>query len=273
MREFNAYVKEAGRDPVLIAATIKAIGRVAAWMPSLTDSCLRGLMQLIQTAKQEDMVAESVVVVRTLVQQAPETRVKMIRQLARMLEKIRAPMARASIVWMLGSYHELVPKLAPDALRELVKSFKTEESQVKLQVLNLGSKLFLAQPENCESLFRYLLDMARYDMDFDIRDRARLIRGILLSGDSSMVEGKASRLLTGSRMAPEFVAPSHGRTAFVLNTLSHVVSHQVSGYIPIGDHPDEVPDASIREPIMSSEVKGSSESKKSKKDDKTLQTI
>ena len=126
MREFNAYVKEAGRDPVLIAATIKAIGRVAAWMPSLTDSCLRGLMQLIQTAKQEDMVAESVVVVRTLVQQAPETRVKMIRQLARMLEKIRAPMARASIVWMLGSYHELVPKLAPDALRELVKSFKTE---------------------------------------------------------------------------------------------------------------------------------------------------
>jgi hypothetical protein len=39
-------------------------------MPSLTDSCLRGLMQLIQTSKREDMVAESVVVVRALVQQA-----------------------------------------------------------------------------------------------------------------------------------------------------------------------------------------------------------
>ena len=49
---------------------VQAIGRAAAWMPSLTDSCLRGLMQLIQTSKREDMVAESVVVVRALVQQA-----------------------------------------------------------------------------------------------------------------------------------------------------------------------------------------------------------
>ena len=49
-----------------------------------------------------------------------------------MLESIQAPAARASIVWMVGSYHHLVPKIAPDALRELAKSFKAEEAQVKL---------------------------------------------------------------------------------------------------------------------------------------------
>jgi AP-3 complex subunit beta len=36
MREFNAYIKDTSRDAVLIAATIQAIGRVAAWLPSLT---------------------------------------------------------------------------------------------------------------------------------------------------------------------------------------------------------------------------------------------
>ena len=91
MREFNAYIKEASRDAVLIAATIHAIGRVAAWMPALTDSCVRGLMQLIQTSKRQDMVAESVVVVRALVQQAPEARVKIVRQLARLIDTIHAP--------------------------------------------------------------------------------------------------------------------------------------------------------------------------------------
>lgn len=75
---------------------------MAAWIPSLTDSCLRGLMQLIQTSKRADMVAESVVVVRALVQQAPESRVKIVRQLARMMESIQVPAARASVVWMIG---------------------------------------------------------------------------------------------------------------------------------------------------------------------------
>jgi AP-3 complex subunit beta len=96
--------------------------------------------------------------------QAPEARVKIVRQLARMLETIKAPAARASIVWMVGSYHHLVPKIAPDALRELAKSFKTEEAQVKLQVLNLACKLYLSEPVTCEKLFRYVMDMARYDM-------------------------------------------------------------------------------------------------------------
>jgi len=38
---------------------------------------------------------------------------------------------------------------------------------------------------------------------------------------------KAHALFLSSRQPPEFVAPSKGKGAFVLNTLSHVVSHQV----------------------------------------------
>ena len=35
-------------------------------------------------------------------------------------------MARASILWLLGEYCERVPKVAPDVLRKMAKSFGSE---------------------------------------------------------------------------------------------------------------------------------------------------
>ena len=58
-------------------------------------------------------------------------------------------------------------------------------------MLTLACKLYLAEPATCEKLFRYVMEMARYDMDFDIRDRARMMRGILLEGKSVMIKDKA----------------------------------------------------------------------------------
>ena len=45
-----------------------------------------------------------------LVEQAPEARVKIVRQLVRLMDKMKVPCARASVVWMLGAYHHLLPK-------------------------------------------------------------------------------------------------------------------------------------------------------------------
>lgn len=52
-------------------------------------------------------------------------------------------MARASILWLIGEYCEHVPKIAPDVLRKMAKSFTNEEDIVKLQVINLAAKLYL----------------------------------------------------------------------------------------------------------------------------------
>lgn len=38
----------------------------------------------------------------------------------------QVPMARASIVWLLGEYCERVPKVAPDVLRKMAKTFGSE---------------------------------------------------------------------------------------------------------------------------------------------------
>lgn len=52
-------------------------------------------------------------------------------------------MARASILWLIGENCERVPKIAPDVLRKMAKSFTNEDDLVKLQILNLGAKLYL----------------------------------------------------------------------------------------------------------------------------------
>lgn len=52
-------------------------------------------------------------------------------------------MARASILWLMGEYCERVPKIAPDVLRKMAKTFTAEEDIVKLQTVNLAAKLYL----------------------------------------------------------------------------------------------------------------------------------
>ena len=38
-------------------------------------------------------------------------------------------MARASILWLIGEYSDRMPKLAPDVLRKMAKSFPNEVKQ------------------------------------------------------------------------------------------------------------------------------------------------
>jgi vesicle coat complex subunit len=60
-------------------------------------------------------------------------------------------MARASILWLIGEYCEHVPKIAPDVLRKMAKSFTAEEDIVKLQVINLAAKLYLTNSKQVRS--------------------------------------------------------------------------------------------------------------------------
>ena len=105
-------------------------------------------------------------------------------------------MARASIIWLVGEYAERVPKVAPDVLRIAAKSFTKEvcelwisafqhnlsqnfcmffdkcflkecfnvffrcfqEDIVKLQIINLGAKLILINPNQVCHLKKILYD-------------------------------------------------------------------------------------------------------------------
>lgn len=65
--------------------------------------------------------------------------------------KLQVPMARASILWLMGEYCERVPKIAPDVLRKMAKTFTAEEDIVKLQTVNLAAKLYLTNSKQVQN--------------------------------------------------------------------------------------------------------------------------
>lgn len=54
---------------------------------------------------------------------------------------------------------------------------------MKLQVLNLSAKLCLTNPKQTKLLCQYVLNMAKYDLNYDIRDRARFLRTLLVPAE------------------------------------------------------------------------------------------
>ncbi|KAI3485191.1 hypothetical protein L1887_51476 [Cichorium endivia] len=93
----------------------------------------------------------------------------------------------------------LAELVVPDVLRRCAVNFANESSAVKLQILTTSSKVFAFLPTalvptpgataadqgRSEQLMSavtvlhfYLLKLARYDADFDVRDRARFLKGL-----------------------------------------------------------------------------------------------
>jgi AP-3 complex subunit beta len=112
---------------------------------------------------------------------------------------VTSPKARASIIWVVGEYVDVIAQYAPDILRQLAKGtrrhlflllfgfnlvvdfsgFATEPDVVKMQIINLAVKLLLTNPEQTHALAHYVFFMAKFDTNYDIRDKARAIRFLL----------------------------------------------------------------------------------------------
>src|SRR6266545_6781199 len=150
---------------------------------------------LILTSTCADIVVtNAIVVLKRLVQfelssQAPlphsssstHSPLSIIAHLARRIDEIRHPQARACVVWLVGQYAGVgvgggigggvVADWAPDVLRKLAKSFGTEASIVKMQVVTLAAKLVVLSStdavgagdlrEKVEKLGKYVFSLAR----------------------------------------------------------------------------------------------------------------
>uniref|UniRef100_A0A8W7PT60 AP-3 complex subunit beta n=1 Tax=Anopheles coluzzii TaxID=1518534 RepID=A0A8W7PT60_ANOCL len=246
LREFQTYISS--NDKEFVASTIQAIGRCAVSISEVTETCLSGLVHLLSN-KDEYVVAESVVVIKKLLQTKKEEHFEIISQMAKLLDFIQVPAARASILWLIGEYNEKVPKIAPDVLRKAVKSFIDEQDIVKLQVLNLAVKLHITNPQQTSLLCQHLHNLARYDPNYDIRDRARFLKPFLLaSPDGSDAAG--SILVAKAREnlppAPTLESMYHGRRQYQLGSLSHYLNMPTNGYQDLPAWPTEAPDSSVR---------------------------
>ena len=209
------------------------------------------------------------------------------------------PEARASLVWIVGEFIGFVRPAAPDVLRLLARGFAEEAPSVKMQIVNLAVKLYLhhhkhapppppppqaqAQAPLLDSgggessngngghdggdgddavakLVRYVLELARFDANYDLRDRTRLLTASLGlapaggTGDAAALvalRAKAEEVFLPPKLPPltlEGPVAAAGRAGLTVGSLSWMLHHKVPGYQELPDWAPLPSDPAIRDP-------------------------
>lgn len=249
LRELQTYISSS--DKSFVAAAIQAIGRCACSISEVTDSCLNGLVSLLSN-RDEAVVAESVVVIKRLLQTQAADPKEIITHMARLLDSITVAQARAAILWLLGEHAQKVPKIAPDVLRKLAKTFSDEHDIVKLQVMNLAVKLYITNPDQTSLLCQYIFNLARYDQNYDIRDKARLLKHFVPATNNSRITAHTARIFLVSKPAPLLQSQFRDMEDFQLGSLSHYIKQRAVGYEPLPPFPEHPPPGDVRnvEPMV-----------------------
>lgn len=271
-----------GADKALVREAVKAIGRCAQSDAKTSPRCLKLLLGQI-TSLDGTLAAESLTVIRHLIQQDAEGHIGTVVRLAKNLDTATDPQARATIIWLVGEFSGIggTENIAPDVLRILLKDFTGESEAAKRQVLLLAAKVYLhhlnrkteAEKEQSneddplqevethpiERLWDYVLQLVRYDTSYDLRDRARMYRALL------SVPQLATLMLLAPKPAPQAPSPSEARKGFLLGSSTLVLAgggglHGLQGYESLPDwvQPGQEPDPALRdtEPAPSSRYDG-----------------
>ena len=264
-----------GSDKNLVREAVRAIGRCAQADTATAPRCLRLLLGQI-TSVDGTLAAESLTVIRHLIQQDPTMHVTTVIRLAKNLDSATDPQARATIIWLVGEFSGLngEDNIAPDVLRILLKDFASESELAKRQIVLLGAKVYLHHvnrqvevsqegadgepgppPKLLEDddhpiarLWSYILLLVRYDTSYDLRDRARLYKALL------GVPQLATLMLLAPKPAPQAPSPSETRKGYTLGSAALVLVggagiHGLRGYEALPDwvQPGREPDPRLRE--------------------------
>lgn len=256
-------------DTALVHESVRAIGRCAqSSSPQTSRRCLSLLLKQIHSADQ-NLVGEAIEVIRHLIQRSPDEHRKTVVRLAKNLDTLTSPTARASIIWLVGEFAGYEPEnnIAADVLRILVKGYVDEADEVKAQIVLLAAKVYLhhlnslkareatlegssapteSEPHTVELLYNHTMLLARYTPSYNLRDRARLYRALLSVPSSTEL---ASLLLLAPKPVPQAPSPSQSRQGFLIGSASLVVGESVRGGERIAEwvKEGEEPDPKLRE--------------------------
>jgi AP-3 complex subunit beta len=147
LAELSHFSHSGSLDAALVKESVRAIGRCSqspATSPQTSARCLRLLLKHIGSADGH-LVAESLEVIRHLIQRDPSAHRMTVVRLAKHLDAATNPQARASIIWLVGEFAGLDPEnnIAADVLRILVKGFADEAEPAKLQIVLLAAKVYI----------------------------------------------------------------------------------------------------------------------------------
>ncbi|KAI7749798.1 hypothetical protein M8C21_012156 [Ambrosia artemisiifolia] len=255
-QEFQDYVRDPDRR--FAADTVAAIGVCAKRNPQVANTCVEGLLALISpksiNSTSGSMDDEAVVLIQALtsikdiITQDPLSHENAIIYLIRNLDAIKVPVARAMIVWIVGEYNSIgniIPKMVSIILRFLARGFPSESIETKYQILNAAVKVLLNSKEEdfdtAKSILNYVFELAKFDFNYDVRDRARVLRKLLScyfssSGLEEKPDNNEIWLLLAEHIFGEKVKPSTemvNNRFYLPGSLSQIVFHAAPGYEPL----------------------------------------
>jgi len=202
--ELKEYATEVDVD--FVRKSVSAIGRCAIKLERAAERCIGVLLELIQT-KVNYIVQESVIVIKDIFRRYPNRYESIIATLCDNLESLDEPMAKASMIWIIGEYAERIDN-ADELLDAFLETFDEEDPAVQLQLLTATVKCFLKNPEETQDMVQKVLDMATEESDNpDLRDRGfiywRLLSTdpeaakIVVLGEKPVIHDDTYRLDTG----------------------------------------------------------------------------
>ncbi|XP_071732818.1 AP3-complex subunit beta-A [Rutidosis leptorrhynchoides] len=270
-QEFQDYVKDPDRR--FAADTVAAIGLCAKRNPQVANTCLEGLLVLTSpksingtSACMDDeaiVLIQAITSIKDIIKQDPFSHDKAIIFLARNLDSIKVPVARAMIVWIVGEYNSIgniIPKMVPVILRYLARGFRSESIETKHQILNAAVKVLLGSKgedfQTAKTILSYVLELAKFDLNYDVRDRARVLRKLLScyvnfnapeEETSKKSENKELAVLLTEHIFGEIVTSSTemvNNRFYLPGSLSQIVNHAAPGYEPLPE-PCSLPESDV----------------------------
>ena len=157
-------------DVEFVRKSVSAIGNCAIKLDKATPRCIDVLIELIQT-RVSYVVQEAIVVIKDIFRKYPNRYDKIIGFLCDNLEVLDEPMAKASMIWIIGEYAEKIDN-ADELLLSFIESFQEETNIVQLQLLTATVKLYLKYPDTTQDTVQNVLNMATEESENpDLRDR------------------------------------------------------------------------------------------------------
>ncbi|TYJ37496.1 hypothetical protein E1A91_A05G380000v1 [Gossypium mustelinum] len=256
-KEFQDYIRDPDRR--FAAATVAAIGICTRQLPKMAHICVDGLLTLTRQElltkdlgsryQEADVLVQATISIKSIIKQDPPIHEKVIVQLVRSLDSIKVPSVRAMIIWMVGEYSslgEIIPRMLTTVLKYLAWCFTSEALETKLQILSTVTKVLSGATgeglSTFKKVFRYLVELAECDSNYDVRDLACFLKELLsynfISQGSQGVYSLSEKDLhivvnCIFRKQREVKTESINYQFYLPGSLSHMVLHTAPGYEPL----------------------------------------
>eukprot|EP00871_Galdieria_phlegrea_P003053 jgi/Galph1/3749/GphlegSOOS_G2439.1 len=222
MAELNFYLQT--EENKLASAVADIFGILGERCLSWSALCVKVLARIASQSTSNVIVSKVMSVLRHLIQKNPSEYSHILCQLCLLLmeNKIAASTAKTHVIWLVGEYRKLLPyKLPIEIFRICCKSYVNESNEVKLQTMILGAKLVACSQNKpslvngsqqqldskefhfdyCHQLLEYIIQVSKYDADYDVRDQARLFEVLFVKDQNSFLYKVATEAIVMEKPA------------------------------------------------------------------------